>query len=75
MTATDISLVDATADAHTGGECLNCEKTRLLVDEMNTKLDGIIELVGAIKDQVEPALNQISSGPIGTMLGLKKGQS
>lgn len=52
--------------------CQECAETRAMVEGINAKLDGMIELVGAIKDQVEPAIKAISESPVGKMLGVNK---
>lgn len=48
------------------------DRIELKQDYTNAQLDKIVELVGAIHEQVQPVIEEISNGPIGKILGVKK---
>lgn len=50
--------------------CATCVETRAMVASIEFKLDQMIEIVGAVKDNVEPALDSLKSSPVGKMLGM-----
>lgn len=44
------------------------------VDRIEAKMGDVQQIALIVKEQVQPVMNEITEGPIGRMLGIKKGR-